>query len=250
MSNPEDAVIAEIDLLVDGQLAHEPSSRTHVDLQQPYCSCGQQWHGLASADCPGTPQVGVGESRDLRDGMTMLRSAFSVRSLDPLTLLSSQFFVDVTRRGRSHGPIRLLSIEEFERNGTATHVLGYLPCDGPEDQAYVYEQGRGRPICASGEHGYRLNKMSADGDTVEDSMPIPPEMAAQLLVNNCQTHRFLWASYPVQIPEILGYFRTHPIHPPGSSRKSRRDKARKRKRQQPMRLREGRIPPGLVKHPR
>lgn len=58
--NPEDAVLDEIDRLVDESLAkpYEEISGYDNDINQPECRCGADWHGLPRGGCPGTESEG------------------------------------------------------------------------------------------------------------------------------------------------------------------------------------------------
>lgn len=58
--NPEDAVLDEIDRLVDESLATPYSERSGYDndINQPECRCGADWHGLPWGGCPGTESEG------------------------------------------------------------------------------------------------------------------------------------------------------------------------------------------------
>lgn len=58
--NPEDAVLDEIDRLVDESLAKPYSERSGYDndINQPGCRCGADWHGLPQGGCPGSDAEG------------------------------------------------------------------------------------------------------------------------------------------------------------------------------------------------
>lgn len=51
--NREQDVLDDIAALIDSQLA-----AGERDGYEPQCLCGQDWHGLATGQCPGTPVVG------------------------------------------------------------------------------------------------------------------------------------------------------------------------------------------------
>lgn len=171
MTNPESAVISEIEALVDAQLAKEPSSRTHTELRQTYCACGRSWHGLPTEHCPGTHEAGTGAQR----------------------------------------------------------VLGYVTCHGLKELSDAYNWNPVPPICPSAPFSYRLNKLAADGFTVQDNRPITQQRAAELLLDTRMATLVLMMSDPPDVPEILAHFREHPSHPPGSSRKTRRQRARQQR---------------------
>ena len=71
--NPEDAVVDEIDRLVEESLTkpwHQVSGYDN-NIGQPRCRCGADWHGLPTAFCPGWMMMlpdghvtGVGLSRN------------------------------------------------------------------------------------------------------------------------------------------------------------------------------------------
>lgn len=58
--NPEDAVLDEIDRLVDESLAKpwDEISGYDNDINQPECRCGADWHGLPWGGCPGSESEG------------------------------------------------------------------------------------------------------------------------------------------------------------------------------------------------
>ncbi|RPA65787.1 hypothetical protein EF294_03360 [Gordonia oryzae] len=58
--NPEDAVLDEIDRLVDESLAKpwDRISGYDNDINQPQCRCGLDWHGLPRGYCPGSDTEG------------------------------------------------------------------------------------------------------------------------------------------------------------------------------------------------
>lgn len=58
--NPEDAVVDEIDRLVEESLTkpwHQVSGYDN-NIGQPRCRCGANWHGLPTAFCPGSDTEG------------------------------------------------------------------------------------------------------------------------------------------------------------------------------------------------
>lgn len=58
--NPEDAVVDEIDRLVEESLTkpwHQVSGYDN-NIGQPRCRCGADWHGLPTAFCPGSDTEG------------------------------------------------------------------------------------------------------------------------------------------------------------------------------------------------
>lgn len=58
--NPEDAVVDEIDRLVEESLTkpwHQVSGYDN-NIGQPRCRCGTDWHGLPTAFCPGSDTEG------------------------------------------------------------------------------------------------------------------------------------------------------------------------------------------------
>ncbi|OBA56902.1 hypothetical protein [Gordonia sp. 852002-10350_SCH5691597] len=58
--NPEDAVVDEIDRLVEESLTkpwHQVSGYDN-NIGQPRCRCGADWHGLPTTFCPGSDTEG------------------------------------------------------------------------------------------------------------------------------------------------------------------------------------------------
>ncbi|OAT69339.1 hypothetical protein AWB85_21490 [Mycobacteroides immunogenum] len=234
MTNPESAVISEIEALVDAQLAQEPSSRTHTELRQTYCACGRSWHGLPTEHCPGTHEAGTGPAPRRFD----YSFPGSVMSIDPFTLCHSRVALlhdrlkatrQMTRSDRSQGSVQLLAVTETDTGTGAQRVLGYVTCHGLKELSDAYNRNPVPPICPSAPFSYRLNKLAADGFTVQDSRPITQQRAAELLLDARMATLLLMMSDPPDVPEILAHFREHPSYPPGSSRKTRRQRARQQR---------------------
>ena len=91
--NPEDAVVDEIDRLVEESLTkpwHQVSGYDN-NIGQPRCRCGADWHGLPTAFCPGSDTEGP-----LRP-TTLFRHSKTIEEADLRSLLMALATIPVSR---------------------------------------------------------------------------------------------------------------------------------------------------------
>lgn len=92
--NPEDAVVDEIDRLVEESLTkpwHQVSGYDN-NIGQPRCRCGANWHGLPTAFCPGSDTEGptrlIGHGKTVEEAALRFASSLqadAVYALDSFT---------------------------------------------------------------------------------------------------------------------------------------------------------------------
>ncbi len=118
---------------------------------------------------------------------------------------------DWLHTGRRRGPVRFLTVVEKDSAG-ASQVLAYLPMADERDQRAAFEFP-GHVVVRS-ERMYAVEKLAADGVSVDESRLVSPEQAAMFLLEVADLDISEDLLRQGGLGEFLAYFRAHPIAKP------------------------------------
>lgn len=118
---------------------------------------------------------------------------------------------DWLHTGRRRGPVRFLTVVEKDTAG-ASQVLAYLPMADERDQRAAAEFP-GHVVVRS-ERMYAVEKLAADGVSVDESRFVSPEQAAMFLLEVADLDISEDLLRQGGLGEFLAYFRAHPIAKP------------------------------------
>lgn len=118
---------------------------------------------------------------------------------------------DWLHTGRRRGPVRFLTVVEKDAAG-ASQVLAYLPMADERDQRAAFEFP-GHVVVRS-ERMYAVEKLAADGVSVDESRFVSPEQAAMFLLEVADLDISEDLLRQGGLGEFLAYFRAHPIAKP------------------------------------
>lgn len=118
---------------------------------------------------------------------------------------------DWLNSGRRRGPLRFLTVVEKDSAG-ASQILAYLPMADERDQRAAFEFP-GHVVVRS-ERMYAVERIAADGETVEESRFVSPEQAAIFLLEVADLDISEGLLRQGGLREFLAYFREHPIAKP------------------------------------
>lgn len=118
---------------------------------------------------------------------------------------------DWLNTGRRRGPLRFLTVVEKDSAG-ASQILAYLPMADERDQLAAFEFP-GHVVVRS-ERMYAVEKIAADGVSVEESRFVSPEQAAMFLLEVADLDISEDLLRQGGLSEFLAYFRAHPIAKP------------------------------------
>lgn len=118
---------------------------------------------------------------------------------------------DWLHTGRRRGPVRFLTVVEKDSAG-ASQVLAYLPMADERDQRAAFEFP-GHVVVRS-ERMYAVEKLAADGVSVDESRFVSPEQAAMFLLEVADLDISEDLLRQGGLGEFLAYFRAHPIAKP------------------------------------
>lgn len=118
---------------------------------------------------------------------------------------------DWQHTGRRRGPVRFLTVVEKDSAG-ASQVLAYLPMADERDQRAAFEFP-GHVVVRS-ERMYAVEKLAADGVSVDESRFVSPEQAAMFLLEVADLDISEDLLRQGGLGEFLAYFRAHPIAKP------------------------------------
>lgn len=119
---------------------------------------------------------------------------------------------DWINTGRRRGPGRLLTVVEKDVTAGSDRVLAYLPMADEQEQRAAF--GFPSHVVVRGDLMYAIEKLAADGDTVEESRSVPPEQAALFLLEVADLDLSEDLLRRGGLHELLAYFREHPVARP------------------------------------
>ncbi len=122
---------------------------------------------------------------------------------------------DWLNSGRRRGPLRFLTVVERDSAG-ASQILAYLPMADERDQRAAFEFP-GHVVVRS-ERMYAVERIAADGVSVEESRFVSPEQAAMFLLEVADLDISEGLLRQGGLSEFLAYFREHPIAKPALTR--------------------------------
>lgn len=123
---------------------------------------------------------------------------------------------DWINTGRRRGPGRLLTVVEKDVPAGTDRVLAYLPMADEQEQRAAFEFPS--HVVVRGDLMYAIERVAADGETVEESRFVPPEQAALFLLEVADLDLSEDLLRRGGLHEFLTYFRSHPIAKPAYTR--------------------------------
>ncbi|MEY8018906.1 hypothetical protein [Mycobacterium servetii] len=140
-------------------------------------------------------------------------NSFEQMSVDALLVRvrAARVHRDWLHTGRRRGPARFLTVVEKDSAG-ASQILAYLPMADERDQRAAFEFP-GHVVVRS-ERMYAVEKLAADGVSVDESRFVSPEQAAMFLLEVADLDISEDLLRQGGLCEFLAYFRAHPIAKP------------------------------------
>jgi hypothetical protein len=206
MTNPEDAVIADIDALIDAQLAAGPHDDYSADYY-PKCACGCDWHGLVCRQC-GCPEYRQPERKVLAVNPEFInddgRPGYTLADVERLRWHRDRpgytlDFVEV--------PQRVIRLAQHHPEGTMEMVEGFVQILSVDLNAHgITVHMRVDSIRRETIQGLRLahveeGMISVEGGTPEGFQPLGYLHAEDLDIEHTTEAAYVWGGDVVRLQE-------------------------------------------------